>query len=107
MRPPIAEKRPGSRRKSTISFTSSFASSTPGDIREGHRRRLRVGLARLALERGIRPDVTRYIVNASTDETEPEHERAVAVGDCSGSVRTSIRTFCFARSGTNAALAVT
>ncbi len=27
--PPIAEKRSGSRRKSTISFTSSFASSTP------------------------------------------------------------------------------
>ncbi len=29
MRPPSAEKRPGSRRKSTISLTSSFASSTP------------------------------------------------------------------------------
>jgi hypothetical protein len=66
IRPPIATKRPGSRRKSTISLTSSFASSTPATSSNVTGAASGSAWRVLLSSAGMRPEVTRYSVNAST-----------------------------------------
>ena len=80
MRPPIASNRPGSRRKSTISLTSSLASSTPATSAKVTVVRFGVGLARLALERrdAARGDAIHHEPERA-DEPKPEQQRDVAV----------------------------
>ncbi len=65
MRPPIASNRLGSRRKSTSSFTSSLASSTPATSAKVTVVVSASAWRVLLSSAGMRPDVTRYIMNPS------------------------------------------
>ena len=80
MRPPIDAKRAGSFRKSTISLTSSFASSTPATSLNVTVTVLRIDGARLLERRHAAGHHAEEREAGEAEEQQAERERAVAAG---------------------------